>query len=123
MLQSELKINAHELQLLGEAESLVFGGLDKLNASFPRRKPTVTARAFREDGHKFLRVIRWAWQHPLEYYTVITADYNKKVPDRGANSNGRRRGKKNGAIKSQSHRESVKQPMHTYADFAGLVLH
>ena len=58
MLQSELKINAHELQLLGEAESLVFGGLDKLNASFPRRKPTVTARAFREDGHKFLRVIK-----------------------------------------------------------------
>ena len=68
MLQSELNVTTEELERLGDAEGVVFNGLDRLNASFNRRQPSVTARAFREDGHKLLRVIGWAWQHPLEYF-------------------------------------------------------
>jgi Rad3-related DNA helicase len=76
-------------------------------------------------------VIGWAWQHPLEYYTVITADYNKKVPERTGNGNGgggsfwnrnrNNRGarKKKSGNNSQAHRVSERQPMHTHADFAG----
>ena len=101
MLHDELDLNDRTGPQLKQWAETVSLGIDQINR---RLKIQVPARAFREVGLPLLMVLKLMYDHPLEYYSVITA-VNQK-PGRGGAGGG-------------VDAAAVKLPGHSARDFNG----